>query len=313
VTQIRVVKPGFFTTVQDLGRRGYAHLGLSAAGAADALSLRVANLLVGNDETAAALEMTLLGGTFEFEADAVVAVTGAQAECVVSNPESGRRRAPLWEAFEIARGERLAIGATTSGARVYLAVAGGLAVQQVLGSASTLLAARMGGVDGRALREGDVLCMGERLGSPGRLRESALDGIYGDEIRVTRGPQFDWFRADDVARFLNGAYEVTEYANRNGLRLSGEAIAPVKSQQLLTEGVSLGAVQVPADGQPIILFVDQQTTGGYPKIANVIAADMHRVGQLKPHDIVRFREVTIAEAVDALRELERWIMEALVS
>ncbi len=299
---IRVVKPGLFTTVQDRGRYGYAHLGISPAGAADALSLRIANLLVGNDENAPALEMTLLGATLEVDDAAVIAVCGASCECKL-----GGERLTANMAVEVAAGSVLQCGSTTDGARCYLAVQGGFDVPLVMGSASTDIRGRFGGVEGRRLQAGDLLRVGKVSGlHPRRLRTSALEAFHREgPIRVTRGAQHDWFSFETYARFLVTPYTVSEQSDRAGLRLKGEAITPREQRQLLTDGIPLGAIQVPQDGQPILLFVDQQTTGGYPKIANVIAADMHRVGQLRPRDEVRFAEVSIAEAVEALRGQER--------
>jgi antagonist of KipI len=301
---IRVVKPGFFTTVQDRGRYGYVHLGISPAGAADALSLRIANRLVGNEEYAPGLEMTLLGATLEFDQAAVIAVSGATCECKVDDTVM-----PANEVIEAAAGSALRCGSTTDGARCYLAVRGGFEVPLIMGSASTDIRGRFGGVKGRRLQAGDVLQIRHsEMRATRRMRAGALDSLRREgPIRVTRGSQHDWFGAETYAKFLATHYAVSEQSDRAGLRLKGEAIMPREQRQLLTDGIPLGAIQVPQDGQPILLFVDQQTTGGYPKIANVIAADMHRVGQLRPRDKIRFAEVSVAEAVEALRQQERWL------
>ena len=301
---ISVVKPGLFTTVQDLGRYGYAHLGISPAGAADALSLRIANLLVDNDENAPVLEMTLLGTTLAFEDPVIVALTGASCECKL-----GPDTVPANQAVAIAAGSVLQCGSTTNGARCYLAVQGGFDVPLVMGSASTDVRGSFGGFEGRRLQKGDVLRIGKaRKAEPRRLQASTNEGLrWTGPVRVTRGAQCDWFSPDGYAKFLGTSYLVSEQSDRAGLRLQGEAVSPRDKRQLLTDGIPLGAIQVPQDGQPIILFVDQQTTGGYPKIASVIAADMHRIGQLWPRDEVRFTQVSIAEAVEALRAQERWL------
>ena len=301
---INVVKPGLFTTVQDLGRYGFAHLGISPAGAADALSLRIANLLVGNDETAPALEMTLLGATLTFDEPVVLALTGASCECRL-----GSARVSPNEPVEIAAGSVLQCGSTIDGARCYLAVYGGFDVPLVMESASTDVRGSFGGFEGRRLQKGDVLRIGKsQKARRRRLRAGAAEGLQrAGPVRATRGAQCDWFSPDAYAGFLETPYLVSEQSDRAGLRLRGKAVPPREKTQLLTDGIPLGAIQVPHDGQPIILFVDQQTTGGYPKIANVIAADMHRVGQLRPREEVRFAEVSIAEAVEALREQERWL------
>ena len=303
---IRVVKPGLLTTVQDRGRYGYAHLGISPAGAADGLSLRIANLLVGNAESAPALEMTLLGATLEFDEPAIIAVCGANCEGMMNGAAIGNNT-PV----EARAGNVLRCGSTTDRARCYLAVQGGFDVPVVMGSASTDIRGRFGGHEGRRLQTGDVLRVRKaKQTRTRRLGAGAFDALQGaGPIRVTRGAQNEWFTAEAYAKFLATPYVVSEQSDRAGLRLKGEAISTRDAKQLLTDGIPLGAIQVPQDGQPIILFVDQQTTGGYPKIANVIAADMHRVGQLRPRNEVRFAEVSIADAIEALRAQERWLKD----
>ena len=307
---IRVRKPGFFTTVQDLGRYGYAHLGISPAGAADPLSFRIANLLVGNDENAPALEMTLLGATLEFEERAIVALTGASCEC-----KAGFGQVPFNAAFDLPAAATLKCGSMTTGARCYLSVQGGFDTPLVMGSASTFVAGHFGGFKGRRLQIDDMLHVRQHGSFRVRsLRPGALDLLHAPRpLRVTKGSQQDWFGPEAFEKLFSSAYTVSEQSDRTGLRLKGEAVRPREQSELLTDGIPLGAVQVPQDGQPIILFVDQQTTGGYPKIANVIAADIHRVGQLRPRDEVRLVEVSIAEAVQALGEQERWLREIFVS
>jgi antagonist of KipI len=307
---IRVAKPGFFSTIQDRARYGYAHLGISPTGAADSLSLRIANLLVGNDEYAPALEMTLVGATLEFEGPAIVALSGANCDC-----RMGHKWLHAHIPTQVPAGTVLHCGSTTDGARSYLAVQGGFEVPLVMGSASTDVRGRIGGFQGRRLQSGDVL----RVGQSGttlvrRLHDGVLEAVHPmGPVRVTRGAQYDWFNQETYANLFSSSYLISEQSDRSGLRLQGEAVTPSETSQLLTDGIPLGAIQVPQDGQPIILFVDQQTTGGYPKIANVIAADMHRIGQLRPRDQVRFAEVSIAEAVEALRQQERWLNEAFAA
>ncbi len=287
---LHVVAPGMQTTVQDLGRFGYAHFGVSASGAADALAFRAANLLVGNAENAPALEMTLSGGSFEFETGAVIALTGSDFGAGL----------PLWTPVEIRAGQTVRCGATSSGARCCLAVRGGLDVPKAMGSASVHIGT---GVGGRPLRKGDVLPIGDAtVRMPRPAARNIPEIVRGGLLRVTAGPQADWFQDE----LLAGAYTVSEESNRMGLRLKGPQI-PSHAGHMLTEGVALGAIQVPPDGQPIILFVEHQTTGGYPKPANVISADFWRLGQLRPRDQVRFEQVTIEDAVELLRDQERWL------
>ena len=290
---IRVLSPGLQTTVQDLGRFGYAHFGVSASGAADPLALRAGNLLVGNAENAAALEMTLLGGAFEFETDAVIALTGSDFGAGL----------PLWTALEIKAGQTVRCGATRSGARAYLAVRGGIGVPKAMGSASVHV---MTGVGGRPLRAGDVLPIGDAaVRRPRALPRRPPDFARGP-LRVTAGPQAHWFSGELYA----AVYRVAEESNRMGIRLRGPAI-PSPAGHMLTQGVPLGAIQVPPDGQPIILFVEHQTTGGYPKPANLISADLWRLGQLRPRDEVRFERVTLEQALDLLRRQEQWLYALL--
>lgn len=286
---IQVLQPGMFTTVQDLGREGFGPMGVSPSGAADAVSLRVGNLLVGNFPGAAGLEMTLLGGTFLFPDGGIVALAGSDFGATVDGVAVG-----MWTAVGARPGQTLQVGATRSGARCYLCVRGGIAVEPFLGSASTHVLSGLGGFAGRVLKKGDVLAIGEQRQSSmsERLSGVGLEMLAPRKtLRVTPGPQRDWF--GDVAKklFDEGVYRVTEEANRMGLRLAGPAIARGNGRELVSEGVALGAVQIPESGQPIILFVEQQTAGGYPKIANVISADFHSLGQLRPRDEVRFEIV----------------------
>lgn len=285
-----MISPGFLSTVQDLGRFGYAHFGVSASGAADALALRAGNLLTGNAENAAAIEMTLVGGAFEFEDEALIALTGSDFGAGL----------PLWTAVKINAGKTVRCAATQSGARCYLSVRGGFAVPKVMGSASVHL---MTGVGGRALRKGDTLEIGdEALRRPRSAARGAPESARSGLLRVTEGPQAAWFRDELYA----GSYVVSEESNRMGIRLRGPAI-PSPGGHMITEGVPLGAIQVPPDGQPIVLFVEHQTTGGYPKPANVISADFWRLGQLRPRDEVRFERVSMADAIELLRDQEHWL------
>jgi len=319
---LRILNPGLMTTVQDLGRYGYAHLGVTPAGAADALALRVANLLLGNQENTAALEMTLLGAAVEFEHAAMVALTGAQVECKLGNA-----RAPMWRAFPVLPGAVLKCGAISGGARSYLAVQGGFALKPVMGSVATLRSAHLGGLEGRALKAGDQLAINHvDFVSTRRISRQALayleprlapqragNGLAGGparELRLTAGPQADWFGSEELQTLQSGEYLVSGDSDRRGIRFQGKALTLPPKSQLVTEGISLGAMQVPPDGQPIILFVDQQTTGGYPKVANVIAADLRHVAQLRPRDAVHFRVVTVEQALSLLREQEEWLCRA---
>ena len=276
--------------MQDLGRFGWAHFGISASGAADPLALRAANLLVGNAENEPALEMTLAGGEFQFEGDAVIALAGSDFGAGL----------PLWSAVRVQSGYTLRCGPSRGGARAYLAVRGGLDTPRVMGSASVHV---MTGVGGRALRKGDRVEIGsEWVRGPRPPARNAPQYSPRTSLRVTPGPQASWFSGD----LFSGAYTVSEETNRMGIRLRGPALAN-SGGHMITEGVPLGAIQAPPDGQPIVLFVEHQTTGGYPKPANAISADFWRLGQMRPRDEVRFELVTMEAAVELLRDQEEWL------
>jgi biotin-dependent carboxylase-like uncharacterized protein len=201
-----------------------------------------------------------------------------------------------------------------TGARSYLAVQGGFDVPLVMGSAATDVRGQFGGLQGRRLKAGDLLPVRDgRSGRIRRLKPGVLDAVSRhDIVRVTRGAQQEWFGPETFEALFSCPYAISDQSDRTGLRLKGQPLRPREQSQLLTDGIPLGAMQVPQDGQPIILFVDQQTTGGYPKIANVIMADMHRVGQFRPHEQVRFQEVSIPQAIMLLKEQERWLGDAFV-
>jgi antagonist of KipI len=319
MSAIEVLEPGLFTTVQDRGREGFGPLGVSASGAADAVALRIGNRLAGNAEGAAGLEMTLLGGAFQFPEGAVAALAGSDFGATLDG-----KPVEMWATFEAKPGQVLRTGPTRSGARCYLCVQGGIEVKGFLGSASTHLLSGLGGHEGRALRKGDVLkirAVGSITGIPAcsstssnpsqarlgrRVAPEALKRLAPRKVlRVTPGPQSDWFLDESQSLFYASTYRVAEESNRMGIRLQGPAIPTASSGEMISEGVALGAVQVPEGGLPIILFVEQQTTGGYPKIANVISADFHSLGQLRPRDEIRFELVDFGTARAALIEQEK--------
>lgn len=289
MSRLHVLAPGAIATIQDLGRPGFGPLGISTAGAADPLSLRAANRLVGNPEDTPAIEMALGGATFSFDGDAVVAVAGADLACGI---------APF-TAAAIASGETLRFGWARTGSRAYLAVAGGFVLDRVFDSASVHV---WSGLGGRPLAKGDVLEIlpGGGTQRPAHLtldERAALEAaIFRKELRVTWGPQASWFSEDERERFVATPWTVGDAIDRMGLRLEGPAIALPQPRELLTEGAPLGAVQIPDGGKPIVLFVEHQTTGGYPKIANVVTADLPALGQLRPRDTIRFEPVSFESA-----------------
>jgi antagonist of KipI len=302
MSAIQVQTPGMLTTVQDLGREGFGPLGVSPSGAADPISLRLGNRLVANTESAAGLEMTLLGGTFLFPDGAILALAGSDFDATLDGAI-----VDLWTSIEVRPGQTLRLGPARSGARCYLCVHGGITVKPFLGSASTHILSGLGGFAGRPLRKGDVLHIGPATGSYRKrtIAPQMRDRLSSRQIlRVTTGPQSRWFSESSLRSFYAGTYRVGEQSNRMGLRLEGAPVTQSSGGEMITEGVSLGAIQVTHGGLPIILFVEQQTTGGYPKIANVISADLHRVGQLRPRDEIRFEQVTLETARSLLMEQE---------
>ncbi len=294
MSSLVVGNPGLLTTVQDLGRPGFGALGVSPSGAADPVALWLGNLLVGNAPGAAALEMTLVGGRYVFPEGGVIALAGADF-CANLNGQP----VEMWIPHAVRPGGTLELGLTRGGARCYLCIAGGIQVEQFLGSASTHLLSGLGGFAGRALRKGDVLPFGapekrilRRRISP-KVRETLKPRKC---LRVTKGPQADWFSAAAKRAFFEGNFRVSEDSDRLGLRLEGTSLALESPREMISEGVSLGAIQVTPSGQLIILFVEQQTAGGYPKIANVIGADLYCLGQLRPRDEITFAQVSLEEA-----------------
>lgn len=301
--RLLVVKPGSFTTLQDTGRAGWRIHGVTTGGALDRISARVANTLVGNAESAAVLELTHGGPVLRFESSARLALTGARAES-----------APWNRAFTVEPGQTLDCGKLTEGARAYLAIAGGFDAPVVLGGRGVDLRGGFGGADGsggRPLQAGDELTWG-RLAAPinlpggwsagVRTEAPAKDGLT---LRVLPGAQNDWFAGEPIERFLAESHRVTPRGDRMGVRLSGAVVRPVRGGDMVSQPVAAGAVQVPPDGQPIVLMADCQTIGGYPQIAQVISADLDRLAQARPGCPVRFERTTIAEAEDELRRAER--------
>jgi antagonist of KipI len=303
----RVVKAGMLTTIQDRGRWGLQSSGVPVAGPMDPVSHRLANVLVGNDPDAATLEVTLLGPQLDFEDERVIAVTGAEFEILVDG-----KPMPMHAPFIVPAESQFRFGARRRGARAYIAIAGGIVVPATLGSRSTHLISGMGGIDGRPIRAGDRL----PLGDPGRARGSApalaqpvVQLPEGEAvIRVLAGPQREYF-SDDALNVLQSApYTIAQNSDRMGFRLAGPRLSHSRVADIISDATPLGVLQVPASGQPILLMADRQTAGGYPKIATVITADISVAGQLCPGDTITFRVCTDREAIAALIAQERALM-----
>ena len=279
--------------MQDLGRPGYLRVGIPASGPVDEGAFVLANRLVGNADGAAGLECTLIGPRVEFTDERRVAVTGADMAATLNGAA-----APLGQAFRVKAGDVLKLGPARSGVRAYLAVSGGIDTPPALGSRATYPRGQLGGLGGRALKKGDDLPLGPaRAGRLGRVRAGAMLEYASDpEIRVVLGPQDDRFTARGIAAFLEGPYEMLPQSDRMGARLRGPVIEHARGHDIISDGIPLGGIQVVGDGQPIVLLVDRQSTGGYTKIATVCSFDIGRVGQVRPGQRLRFRAVTVGEA-----------------
>ena len=303
MTGLRVIAGGLQTTVQDFGRPHVQHLGIPASGAMDRTALRLANRLVGNDEAVAALEIRVLGPTLEVTADSArVALTGSRTplEIVGEGTVAGHRSVCL------TRGQRLRIPALGDGALAYLAVEGGFDLPPVYDSLATFGRAGLGGLAGRALAEGDDLPLA-RASVESRVEHALAKPDYLDKsgpIRVVLGPQDDFFTVESLARFWASDFTVSSAVDRMGMRLDGPAFDHRGGHDIVSDGIALGAIQVPGNGQPIILLADHQTTGGYPKVGTVIGADIGRLSRLRPGAELTFEEVSVTESEAAARTAE---------
>ena len=295
-----VLRAGMLTTVQDLGRWGLQHLGVPVAGPMDWFSHRLANAVLDNPPDAAALEITLLGPELSTDADAWCAVAGAEFEVT-----AGDQRVRAAEPFVLPAGQRLKFGKRISGTRVTLAVAGGFDVPAVLGSRSTSLTSRLGPFGGRAVKAGDVLPIHSvRPLNRGQQRRALALPRGGARVRVVMGPHETHFTDDARRAFAGARFVVTPDSNRMGYRLGGPRLEYAAKEEMLSDATPIGSLQVPPSGSPILLMADRQTTGGYPKIATVITADLPIAGQLAPGDWVEFEPCSRAAAIDALRRRE---------
>jgi biotin-dependent carboxylase-like uncharacterized protein len=297
MTVLIIDRCGPGTSIQDGGRFGQQRFGLGPSGAMDRDGLAIANMLVGNPADLAAIEFLMIGGTLRCEGGpARLALAGA-----VMPVSIGSRKIPPHESVTLVPGETLAIGAALPGTFGYLAVCGGFAIPQSLGSHSLHVRAGIGGLDGRLLRDGDRLPLACDTPCGADLRLAQAPAPNTDPIRVLLGPQADCFSAEGLETFLGSEYTISNQADRMGYRLSGPTIAHARGYNIVSDGIATGAIQVPGTGEPIVLMADRQTTGGYPKIATIISADLPRFAQKRPGERIRFAAVTHEEAVAAAR------------
>ena len=296
---ITVLNPGLLTTVQDMGRIGYQQFGVSVSGVMDPRATSIANILVGNHEGEAVLECTMLGPQLRFDAANCIAITGGDL-----GPTLDGKPIPNYCAVSVEAGQVLRFTGPKTGCRAFIAFAGGLDVPVVMGSRSTYMKAKIGGLEGRKLAKDDVIAFRAPKTQLKNMKDRNLypefvpRDVY--TVRVVMGPQDDAFTDAGVKTFLSETYTVTPEFDRMGCRLEGAVVEHKESGDIISDGIAFGAIQVPSAGKPIIMLADRQTTGGYTKIANVITADFRIIGQLKAGDKVRFEKVSIAHAQDAL-------------
>ena len=296
---ITVLNPGLLTTVQDQGRIGYQQFGVSVSGVMDPRSASLANILVGNDEKEAVLECTMMGPHLQFNQANCIAITGGDLM-----PTLDGKPIPNYTAVKVEAGQVLKFTMPKSGCRAFIAFAGGLDIPEVMGSRSTYMKAKIGGVEGRKLAKDDVIGFRAPKAELKNMnfRSMASEFVPRKEytVRVVLGPQDDYFTDAGIQTFLSEVYSVTAEFDRMGCRLEGAVIQHKEGGDIISDGIAFGAIQVPSSGQPIIMLGDRQTTGGYTKIANVITADFRILAQLKQGDKVRFEKVSVKAAQDAL-------------
>ncbi|QOV11738.1 biotin-dependent carboxyltransferase family protein [Viridibacillus arvi] len=315
---VTVVKPGLLTTIQDLGRFGSQKYGVIVSGAMDAYSLRIANILVGNLESEAVLEVSLFGTVLQFNDDHLIALTGGDLTATINNEP-----APLWRPFIVKKGDLLKFKRAHKGCRAYVSFAGGIQVPIVMNSKSTYLKAGMGGFEGRALQKQDEINIGPYTKSNKEIHQYAIQLVgpaswsvnYNElislkqqqTIRVMPGTEWDSFTTESQHCLTNNPYTLSTEADRMGYRFEGPALSLTEKFELLSEAVTFGTVQIPPSGKPIILMADRQTTGGYPKMVQVITADLASLAQLQTGAKIRFKLVTLEEAQQSLIAKEQKI------
>lgn len=300
----KVLKPGLHTTIQDLGRIGFQQYGIVVAGAMDQYAMQMANLLVGNDRQEAVIEVTLMGPTFEILSDCIISICGAHLSSTVDGSPI-----KMWKSIKVKKGQVLSFGAPIAGVRTYIAVLGGIEATSIMGSKSTYVKGKMGGFQGRELVTDDIIdgwpiinekVVGRML--PYRHIQSYRKDI---EVRVVMGPDEEAFTDEGIETFFGSIYKVTSQADRMGYRFKGPKIKHKKTADIISDAIPFGGIQVPANGEPIILMADRQTTGGYTRIGTVISVDLPLVAQALPGSSIAFRPVSVEKAQLLYRKQER--------
>ncbi|MGA4483801.1 biotin-dependent carboxyltransferase family protein [Bacillus cereus] len=313
---VEVLHAGMFTTVQDLGRSYYQQFGVPVGGAMDKNALRLINMLVGNEENEAGLEMTILGPKLLIKKTTLLAIGGADMEPLLNG-----ERIPLWRPILAEEGSMLCFGKVKSGCRAYVTFAGGIHIERTMGSKSTYIRAAIGGIKGRMLKKGDCF----QIGTYSEMANRFIQDLQKDEriktkwvisnsvlpkykkhprLRVITDFEYDQFTEESRKAFFTKEYKVSNYADRMGYRVEGEVLNRIEEKEILSSPVTFGTIQVPNGGQPIILMADRQTTGGYPRMGNIISVDLPLLAQLKPGDYVSFEKITLEEAEELYIEQE---------
>ena len=307
MTNIKIIKPGLFTTIQDKGRWGYQRFGMPVAGTMDDFATRVANILVENDEYSAVIESTFLGPEIAFDCDEIISITGADMK-----PKINGEYIPMWTSVLVKAGDILSFSIAVSGLRTYIAFSRGINVPEIMESKSTFTRGGLGGYEGRKLASGDGIDLGIRdLSNLGGYLSSRFIPIYKEEeiIRVIMGPQDDYFTDDAIETLLGSKYTITSEADRMGYRLDGPKITHKNGADIISDGIVFGSIQVPGHGAPIIMMADRATTGGYTKIATVITPDLSILAQMGPGKSVEFMSISIEKAHEIYRQYENNLNE----
>jgi len=301
----QVLKPGFFTTVQDLGRFGYLRYGIPICGAMDSFSFIAANLLVRNHSNDAGLEMTLIGPELQALSETQIAITGGTI-----SPRINERDVPMWQTLSVHEGDVVSFGRMESGCRAYLSIIGGVNVPLVMRSRSTYVRGGFGGTNGRQLKTGDAV--EGFAASPFRTEHSMPEELVprftgNFRAHVVLGPQANMFTEKGINTLLDSQYKVTSEADRMGYRLEGPAIEHKGKADIVSDALLPGAIQVPKNGKPIVIMRDAQTTGGYPKIAVIVTPDVCMLGQARPNDTVEFSEISVMKAYEKMHEYHKML------
>lgn len=308
MASIRILKAGIFSTIQDSGRFGHQAKGISVSGAMDQLSLKIANILVGNDENMPCIEMTIKGDKILFESDALIALTGSDMAFKINGYEININRTLF-----VNKGDVLDSDFSKAGKYAYLSIRGGFKVESILGSASTFLRASIGGYEGRKLAKDDILLCPDLELSMSKMvmvNSEILDMIYFQrKIRFVYGSERDRFTEDGIKTFLNSTYTIQNDSDRMGYRFTGDEVEHVTDGDIISGGINFGSIQVPGNGQPIVMMADRQTTGGYTKIGQVILADLPMLSQKKPQEIVEFEPVSVEDAIESWKKVNKAIEE----